>query len=102
MERKNKEKPHEMGEIMDTAATGSRGFPKPVSELETNETSDFKNFARLFPVQFHVLKEFVSPIIQRQNANYYCISVGERLMITLRFLATGMQAKCVTTLTYGN
>uniref|UniRef100_A0A671KY09 DDE Tnp4 domain-containing protein n=1 Tax=Sinocyclocheilus anshuiensis TaxID=1608454 RepID=A0A671KY09_9TELE len=46
----------------------------------------------IFPVQFHMLKELISPIIQRQNTNYRdCISVGERLMITLRFLATGMQ-----------
>ncbi|XP_020496176.1 uncharacterized protein [Labrus bergylta] len=59
-------------------------------EPERNETPDIKDFARLFPVQFHMLKELINPIIRRQNTNYRdCISVGERLMITLRFLATG-------------
>ncbi|ROL43694.1 hypothetical protein DPX16_21855 [Anabarilius grahami] len=34
-------------------------------------------------------QELISPIIQRTNTNYRdCISVGEHLMITLRFLAT--------------
>lgn len=65
-------------------------FPNLCRELELDETSDFKNFARLFPTQFNTLKELISPIIQRRNTNYRdCISVGERLMITLRFLATG-------------
>lgn len=74
--------------ILQQQAQGA--FPNLCRELETNETSDFKNFARFFPVQFHVLEELVSPIIQRQNTNYRdCISVGKRLMITLRFLATG-------------
>ncbi|KAL7401888.1 hypothetical protein ABVT39_005941 [Epinephelus coioides] len=67
-------------------------FPNLCRELETNATSVFKNFVQLFPVQFHVLKELVSPIIQRQNTNCQdCISVGERLMITLRFLATDLK-----------
>ncbi|KAK1900112.1 Protein ALP1-like [Dissostichus eleginoides] len=41
-------------------------------------------------VGFHTLKELITPLIQRENTNYRdCISVGERLMVTLRFLATG-------------
>ncbi|XP_030271800.1 protein ALP1-like [Sparus aurata] len=64
--------------------------PTPCRELEFSETSDFKDFARLFPVQFHTLKELISPLIRRQNTNYRdCISVEERLTVTLRYLATG-------------
>jgi len=31
----------------------------------------------IFPVQFHMLEELITPIIQRENTNYRdCISVG--------------------------
>ncbi|KAM6992687.1 uncharacterized protein LKV04_008658 [Tautogolabrus adspersus] len=74
--------------ILQRQAQGA--FPNLCQELEINETSDFTNFARLFPVQFHMLKELINPIIRRQNTNYRdCISVRDRLMITLHFLATG-------------
>lgn len=64
--------------------------PTQCRELEFSETSDFKDFARLFPVQFHALKELISPLIRRQNTNYRdCISVEERLTVTLWYLATG-------------
>ncbi|KAI5101905.1 protein ALP1-like isoform X2 [Silurus meridionalis] len=54
------------------------------------KTSDFKHFTLVFPVQFHMLKELLTPLIQRQNTNYRdSISVEERLVITLHFLATG-------------
>ncbi|XP_051536726.1 uncharacterized protein LOC127430744 [Myxocyprinus asiaticus] len=72
-------------------------FPNLCRVLELTDTSDLKNFAWLFPVQFHMLKELISPIIQRQNRNYRdCISVGERLMITLRFLETGESFKSLS------
>uniref|UniRef100_A0A671UPW4 DDE Tnp4 domain-containing protein n=1 Tax=Sparus aurata TaxID=8175 RepID=A0A671UPW4_SPAAU len=46
----------------------------------------------MFPAQFQMLEELVRPIIQRKNTNYRdSISGGERLMVTLRFLATGNQ-----------
>ncbi|XP_033953775.1 uncharacterized protein [Pseudochaenichthys georgianus] len=65
-------------------------FPHLCGELELNEIPDFKDFARLFPVQFHALEELITPLIRRENTNYRdCISVGTRLMVTLRFLATG-------------
>ncbi|XDV16353.1 hypothetical protein PO909_016107 [Leuciscus waleckii] len=72
-------------------------FSNLYRELELDETSDFKNFARLFPTQFNTLKELITPIIQRKNTNYRdCIFVGERLMITLRFLATGESFKSLS------
>lgn len=60
-------------------------------ELEAaDEIDDFTNFARVFPDQFHTLEQLVTPIIRRRNTNFRdCISVGERLTVTLRFLATG-------------
>ncbi|XP_034052146.1 uncharacterized protein LOC117532765 isoform X1 [Gymnodraco acuticeps] len=68
-------------------------FPNLCRELEFNEVPDFRNFARLFPVQFHTLEELITPITQRENTNYPdCISVGTRQMVTLRFLATAGQA----------
>ncbi|KAK9955975.1 hypothetical protein ABG768_015812 [Culter alburnus] len=61
-------------------------FPNLCRKLELQETFEFKNFAQLFPTQFH-----------RKNTNYQdCISVGERLMITLRFLATGESFKSLS------
>ena len=59
-------------------------------ELEVGDMSAFTNFTRLSPVLFHHLEDLVRPLIQKTNTNYRdCISAGERLMITLRFLATG-------------
>uniref|UniRef100_A0A8C2IPC7 DDE Tnp4 domain-containing protein n=1 Tax=Cyprinus carpio TaxID=7962 RepID=A0A8C2IPC7_CYPCA len=50
-----------------------------------------------FLTQFNTLKELNTPIIQRKNTNYRdCISVGEHLMITLRFLATGESFKSLS------
>ncbi len=49
-----------------------------------------QDFARMVPNQFKHLLQMVTPIIQRQNTNFRdAISPGERLMITIRFLATG-------------
>ncbi len=45
--------------ILQRQAQGA--FPNLCRELELDETSDFKNFARLFPIQFHRLKELISP-----------------------------------------
>ncbi|KAK9976949.1 hypothetical protein ABG768_018770 [Culter alburnus] len=81
--------------ILQRRAQGA--FPNLCRELELQETCDFKNFAWLFPTQFHMLKELISPIIQRANTNYQdCLSMGERLMITLRFLATGESFKSLS------
>ncbi|XP_055072963.2 uncharacterized protein [Misgurnus anguillicaudatus] len=59
-------------------------------ELQSEDLQSFHNFARVVPNQFKHLLQLVTPIIQRQNTNFReSISPGERLMITLRFLATG-------------
>ncbi|TDH01504.1 hypothetical protein EPR50_G00181260 [Perca flavescens] len=72
-------------------------LPNLCRELELDEPYDFKNFARLFPAQFHMLEELVTPNIQRCSTNNRdCVSVGERLTVTLRFLATGESFKTLS------
>ena len=59
-------------------------------EMREEDKWSFKNFARLNPELFNELKVKLEPLIGRQNTTFRrCISTGERLAITLRFLATG-------------
>lgn len=38
-----------------------------------------KFFSQLFPIHVHMLKKFISPVIQRQKTNYRdCISLGKK------------------------
>ncbi|KAJ8369891.1 hypothetical protein SKAU_G00099190 [Synaphobranchus kaupii] len=65
-------------------------YPNLCHELGVEDQQGFQNFSRFAPDQFQKLLEMVTPLIQRQNTNFRdCISPGERLMVTLRFLATG-------------
>lgn len=58
--------------------------------LETNEPSDFKNYLRMENHLFHQLLNLVRPHIEKQNTVMReSISAEERLVATLRFLATG-------------
>ena len=58
--------------------------------MEMQDTWSFKNFSRLHPDLFHELESLIYDSIRRQNTNFrQAISVGERLAITLKFLATG-------------
>ena len=60
-------------------------------ELEENDVGAYTNFLRMAPEQFDQLLTAVSPLIERQNTLMReSISAGERLAVTLRFLATGM------------
>lgn len=77
-----------MGETMDTPQTGSRGFPEPFPcrELKLVETCDFKNFALLFLIQFHMLKELQSEekhklpglYLHRRTSDDYTMVLGNR------------------------
>ena len=61
-----------------------------VRELRTSDVASFANFSRLYPELFDRILELVTPDIERRNTFFRnCISPGERLAITLRFLATG-------------
>ena len=61
-----------------------------VRELRSSDVATFANFSRLYPELFDKILKLITPLIERRNTffrNY--ISPGERLAITLRFMATG-------------
>ncbi|XP_025203776.1 uncharacterized protein LOC112600693 [Melanaphis sacchari] len=59
-------------------------------ELQSNEPADFKNYLRMENHTFHELLDLVRPFIEKQNTIMReSISAEERLVATLRFLATG-------------
>lgn len=61
-----------------------------LKELETEEPRIYSEFVRLDFRQFQQLLAMVTPHIQKQDTVMrQSISPGERLMLTLRFLATG-------------
>ena len=61
-----------------------------LNELEVDAPS-YRKYMRMDQHHFQDLMTRVAPAIARQNTNFHdAISVGERLALTLRFLATGM------------
>lgn len=59
-------------------------------ELENEVPQLYKNFLRMNIADFNNLLELVSPLIKKEDTNMReAISPGERLALTLRFLATG-------------
>ena len=52
--------------------------------------AEFKRFTRIDLPLFEEILNAIGPLIHRQDTNYReCVTPGERLAITLRFLATG-------------
>lgn len=65
-------------------------YARLLTELRAGEPKLYRNFLRLTSQQFDDLLALVTPHIQKQNTNMReSISPGERLMLTLRYLATG-------------
>lgn len=61
-----------------------------MQELRMEDPSTYKNFTRIVPTDFDFLVEKLTPLIQRKDTVMRkAITVGERLAVTLRFLATG-------------
>jgi len=59
-------------------------------ELQEQDEVRYANFLRMDNSLFTVLLHLVKPLIDRQDTRMrQCIGAGERLTITLRFLATG-------------
>lgn len=59
-------------------------------ELQSNEPADFRNYLRMENHTFYELLNLVKPFIEKQNTVMReSISAEERLVATLRFLATG-------------
>lgn len=64
-----------------------------LQELRVSDTASYKNFLRMDVASFETILQLVSPVISRQDTLMReSISAGERLALTLRFLATG---KCM-------
>ena len=62
-----------------------------LAELRNLDISSYRNFLRMDVTSFEGLLQLVAPIITRQETNMRStIPPGERLALTLRYLATGM------------
>nr|CAH0110752.1 unnamed protein product [Daphnia galeata] len=65
-------------------------FRTILAESRLGNQSNFSAYIRLTPSQFEYVHEKVAPFISRRTTRYRrAISTGERLALTLRFLATG-------------
>lgn len=61
-----------------------------LKELELIDTSSYRNFLRMDSTSFEYLLKKVAPMITYKDTNFRdAIPAGERLAVTLRFLATG-------------
>jgi len=59
-------------------------------ELEENNPDDYRNYLRMDSQDFKLLLELIGPKIEKQNTVMrMAITAEERLIATLRFLATG-------------
>ena len=61
-----------------------------MAELYATDIPGFTNFMRMTPEFFEMIKTRLEPCLARQSTNYRApISVGEKLALTIRYLATG-------------
>ena len=61
-----------------------------MAELYATDIPGFTNFMRMTPEFFEMIKTRLEPRLARQATNYRApISVGEKLALTIRYLATG-------------
>lgn len=65
-------------------------YAKLLVELRTSDVKQFANFLRLSYNEFDFLLDLVKPLIEKNNTKMRkAICAGERLALTLRYLATG-------------
>ena len=61
-----------------------------MAELYATDIPGFTNFMRMTPEFFEMIKTRLEPRLARQATNYRApISAGEKLALTIRYLATG-------------
>ena len=61
-----------------------------MAELYATDIPGFTNFMRMTPEFFEMIKTRLEPHLARQATNYRApISVGKKLALTIRYLATG-------------
>ena len=65
-------------------------YHKIMAELYATDIPGFTNYMRMNPEFFEMIKTRLEPRLARQATNYRTpISVGEKLALTIRYLATG-------------
>ena len=65
-------------------------YTQLICELQLEDAQKFRNFTRMSAVEVQSLVNMLGPVIGKQDtAMRNAISVEERVMVTLRFLATG-------------
>ena len=61
-----------------------------MAELYATDITGFTNYMRMTPEFFEMMKTRLEPRLARQATNYRApISIGEKLALTIRYLATG-------------
>lgn len=65
-------------------------YSQLVSELKIEDPIQLRNFARMSSTDIEILINRVGPLIAKQDTKMReAISVSERVLVTLRYLATG-------------
>lgn len=63
---------------------------KELCSGDSGERKLFQDFLRMSPAEFEELLQLVKPLIEKENTKFRtAISAGERLALTLHYLATG-------------
>lgn len=90
VQKKNKNKKYSSKWLLERE---SEGFShKLLKEIEVEDLKLYRNILRMTPSQFQQILEKVKPHINKLDTNFRnSIPAGERLQITLRYLATGIQ-----------
>jgi hypothetical protein len=61
-----------------------------ISELHLEDAQQFRNFTRMSAVEVQSLVNLLGPVVGKQDtAMRNAISLDERMIVMLRFLATG-------------
>ena len=67
-----------------------RAYHNIMADLYATDIPGFTNYMRMTPKVFEMMKTRLEPHLARQATNYRApISVGEKLALTIRYLATG-------------
>ena len=77
-----------MGQAMATTGRGEGAYHNIMAELYATDIPGFTNFMRMTPEFFEMIKTILEPHLARQATNYRA-PVGEKLALTIRYLATG-------------
>jgi len=65
-------------------------YTQLIRELQLEDAQQFRNFTRLSAVEVQSLVNMLGPVIGKKDTTMRnAISVEERVIVTLRFLATG-------------